>query len=110
MVGEVRICMCWLVMGKRFVKFRRFSKVVEVDRFCMCCLVMIGNRIIWFMRLAKRKGAVKVEKCWQARKDEGLLLIPSSTWTKIQTQQLIKRKMYYLTHNLQANVENMAPS
>jgi hypothetical protein len=28
------------------------------------------------------QGAVNIEKCWQARKDEGLLLIPPSTWTK----------------------------
>ena len=84
--------------------------MVEVDRKCMCWLVSMGNRIIWFRRLAREKGAANIEKCWQARKDKGLLLIPSSTWTKIQTQQLIKRKIYYLTHNLQANVENMTPS
>jgi hypothetical protein len=45
--GGVRICLCWLVIGKRFVRFRRFATMVEVDRICMCWLVMMGNRIIY---------------------------------------------------------------
>ena len=47
-------------MGKRFVRFRRFAiaTLVKVVRICMCCLVMMGNRIIWFRRLAREKGLI----------------------------------------------------
>ena len=30
-----RICLYWLVIGKRFVSFRRFATMVEVNRICI---------------------------------------------------------------------------